>query len=67
MADNELTAKLQKQIARNDGDENIMPTMKVFNPYTEFKEFTRKQIQSLEKTFKMSVFCFKRCCNLFLL
>lgn len=56
MADNELTAKLQKQIARNDGNENIMPTMKVFNPYTEFKEFSRKQIQSLEKTFKMYIF-----------
>lgn len=53
MADNELAAKLQKQIARNDGtDENLMPSMKVFNPYTDFKEFTRKEIQSLERTFK---------------
>lgn len=52
MADNELAAKLQKQKARNEGDENLMPSMKVFNPYTEFKEFTRKEIQSLEKTFK---------------
>lgn len=52
MADNELAAKLQKQIARNEGNENIMPSMKVFNPYTEFKEFTRKQIVDLETTFK---------------
>lgn len=52
MADSELAAKLQKQIARNDGDENIMPSMRVFNPYTDFKDFTRREIQSLEKTFK---------------
>lgn len=52
MADSELTAKLQKQISRNEGDENIIPTMKVFNPYTDFKEFSRKEIQNLEKAFK---------------
>jgi len=54
MADNELACKLQKQIFRNElkGDENIQPYMKVFNPYTEFKEFTRKEIQDLEKKFK---------------
>ena len=52
MADNELAAKLQKQISRNEGDENTVPSMKVFNPYTEFKEFTRKEILNLEKTFK---------------
>ena len=54
MADNELTMKLQKQISRNElnPDENIQPYMKVFNPYTEFKEFTRKEIQDLEKKFK---------------
>ncbi|RNA06781.1 EF-hand domain-containing D2 [Brachionus plicatilis] len=52
MADCELAAKLEKQMARNEGDENIQPCMKVFNPYTEFKEFSRKDIQSLEKTFK---------------
>ena len=52
MADSELAAKLEKQMARNEGDENIQPSMKVFNPYTEFKEFSRKDIQSLEKTFK---------------
>lgn len=52
MADSELAAKLQKQIARNESDENVQPSMKVFNPYTEFKEFSRKEIQNLEKTFK---------------
>lgn len=59
MADTELAAKLQKQIMRNDGDENVMPSMRVFNPYTEFKEFTRREIQSLEKTFKKYVYLFK--------
>ena len=52
MADSELAAKLQKQIARNESDENAVPSMRVFNPYTEFKEFSRKEIQNLEKTFK---------------
>jgi hypothetical protein len=57
MADNELAMKLQKQISRNEltGNENIQPYMKVFNPYTEFKEFTRKEIQDLEKQFKKFV------------
>ncbi len=57
MADNELAVKLQKQISRNelsaDNSENVQPFMKVFNPYTEFKEFTRKEIQDLEKKFKL--------------
>ena len=57
MADPELAIKLQKQINRNESsvhihNENILPSMKVFNPYTEFKEFSRKEIQNLEKTFK---------------
>ena len=33
-------------------DENTIQSMRVFNPYTEFKEFGRKEIQNLEKTFK---------------
>ena len=38
-------------------DENIIITSsRVFNPYTEFKDFTRKDIQNLEKTFKKYVF-----------
>jgi hypothetical protein len=55
MATEELAAKLQKQISRNersDCDENVQPSMKVFNPYTEYKEFTRKEIQNLERAFK---------------
>ena len=55
MATEELAAKLQKQIfrnERNDCDENVQPSMKVFNPYTEYKEFTRKEIQNLERAFK---------------
>ena len=65
MADNELAVKLQKQISRNElkGDENIQPYMKVFNPYTEFKEFSRKEIQSLEKTFKKYKFIMFVCRN----
>jgi hypothetical protein len=57
MADTELAAKLQKQIFRNEivpnnENENFNPSMKVFNPYTDFKEFSRKEIQQLEKHFK---------------
>ena len=28
------------------------PSRRVFNPYTEFKEFSRKQIKDMEKMFK---------------
>lgn len=57
MVDNELAAKLRKQIMRSESDrenhdESYQPCMKVFNPYTEFKEFSRKDIQNLEKQFK---------------
>lgn len=59
MIDSELAAKLHKQIIRNESDNSenqehnvYQPCMKVFNPYTEFKEFTRKDIQNLEKQFK---------------
>ena len=55
MASDELFAKLQR---RNDiidqteeGLQPDLPSLKVFNPYTEFKEFSRKQIQSYQKTF----------------
>jgi hypothetical protein len=55
MADNELLTKLQKQVARNESEatENFQPSMKVFNPYTDFKEFSRKEIQNLENQFKL--------------
>ncbi len=54
MADNELALKLQKQVIRNESEsiETFQPFMKVFNPYTDFKELSRKDIQKLEAQFK---------------
>ncbi|XP_072305401.1 EF-hand domain-containing protein D2 [Eucyclogobius newberryi] len=50
-ADSELGAKLQRRGELNEGrGEAHMST--VFNPYTEFKEFSRKQIKDMEKMFK---------------
>jgi hypothetical protein len=52
-ADSELGAKLMRRGELNDGvGEHHQPSMKVFNPYTEFKEFSRKQIKDMEKMFK---------------
>ncbi|KAM3872582.1 EF-hand domain-containing protein D2 [Diretmus argenteus] len=52
-ADPELGAKLLRRGELNDGQaEPQRPSMKVFNPHTEFKEFSRKQIKDMEKTFK---------------
>jgi hypothetical protein len=55
MADKELALKLQRQVARNESEssENFQPFVKVFNPYTDFKEFSRKEIQNLENQFKL--------------
>lgn len=61
MASDELAKKLERRNILNEAgedDENvpkIQPSMKVFNPYTEFPEFTRKEIQGYEKTFKQYV------------
>lgn len=57
MASDELAKKLERRNMINDaGDDadavKITPSMKVFNPYTEFPEFSRKEIQGYEKTFK---------------
>ncbi|TSN76585.1 EF-hand domain-containing protein D2 [Bagarius yarrelli] len=53
-ADSELGAKLQRRGELNEGvGEHQQPSMKVFNPYTEFKEFSRKQIKDMEKMFKL--------------
>ena len=57
MATNELAKKLERRNVLNEAGEDgeapkTMPSMKVFNPYTEFHEFTRKEIQYYEKTFK---------------
>ncbi|XP_041734804.1 EF-hand domain-containing protein D2 [Coregonus clupeaformis] len=50
-ATSELTAKLTRRLDINDG--NAAPKQaKVFNPYTEFKEFSRKQIKDMENIFK---------------
>ncbi|XP_038816965.1 EF-hand domain-containing protein D1 isoform X1 [Salvelinus namaycush] len=47
----ELTAKLTRRLCINNG--NAAPKQaKVFNPYTEFKEFSRKQIKDMENIFK---------------
>ncbi|MCI4380796.1 hypothetical protein PGIGA_G00244150 [Pangasianodon gigas] len=52
-ADSELGAKLLRRGELNEGvGEHQQPSMKVFNPYTEFKEFSRKQIKDMEKMFK---------------
>lgn len=54
MATDELAAKLNRRNLINEGDETSappLPTSQVFNPYTEFKEFSRKQIQDFQKTF----------------
>ena len=48
----ELSSKLAHRQALNE-DENLpRRQLKVFNPYTEFKEFSRKQIKDFEKMFK---------------
>lgn len=53
-ADSELGKKLQRREELNEGQgEHVQPSMKVFNPYTEFKEFSRHQIKDMEKMFKM--------------
>ncbi|XP_036960455.1 EF-hand domain-containing protein D2 [Acanthopagrus latus] len=53
-ADSELGAKLMRRDELNEGQgERCQPSMRVFNPYTEFKEFSRSQIRDMEKMFKM--------------
>jgi len=57
MASNELAAKLARRNdvidAAEEGNviESQLPSMQVFNPFTEFKEFSRKQIQGYQKMF----------------
>ncbi len=53
-ASSELTEKLNRRLYIHDGTAKPKQ-MKVFNPYTEFKEFSRKQIKDMEKMFKRSV------------
>lgn len=50
-APSELAAKLTRRLDINEG--TAAPrTSRVFNPYTEFKEFSRKQIKDMESMFK---------------
>ncbi|XP_068136775.1 EF-hand domain-containing protein D1 [Hyperolius riggenbachi] len=51
-ADSELSAKLTRRSDINAG--NAVPANRttIFNPYTEFKEFSRKQIKDMEAMFK---------------
>ncbi|XP_069775041.1 EF-hand domain-containing protein D2 [Narcine bancroftii] len=52
-ADNELSAKLARRGELNEGSaEPQQRSLRVFNPYTEFKEFSRKQIRDLESIFR---------------
>lgn len=51
----ELANKLARRNKINDGENvEVMESRAnaVFNPYTEFKEFSRKQIKDFEKMFK---------------
>ncbi|XP_033104668.1 EF-hand domain-containing protein D2-like [Anneissia japonica] len=52
MATNELAEKLARRDAINEGQEVPANKSGPWNPYTEFKEFTRKQIKEYEKMFK---------------
>ncbi|XP_026108725.1 EF-hand domain-containing protein D1-like [Carassius auratus] len=50
-ASSELTEKLIRRLDIHDSTAKPKQ-MKVFNPYSEFKEFSRKQIKDMEKMFK---------------
>lgn len=51
-ADPELSAKLTRRQDINAGA--AQPRLaQVFNPYTEFKEFTRRQIKDMERLFRL--------------
>ncbi|KAK7156808.1 hypothetical protein R3I94_006755 [Phoxinus phoxinus] len=62
-ATSELTEKLNRRLDIHDGTTKPKQ-MKIFNPYTEFKEFSRKQIKDMETMFKsrsvlLTPTCFK--------
>jgi len=53
--DSELSCILNRRQAINnalDEGEEVKPQYKVHNVYTEFHEFSRKQIKKYEQTFK---------------
>ncbi|EDV23902.1 EF-hand domain-containing protein D2 [Trichoplax sp. H2] len=53
MCDSELSAKLARRQEINEGvrEPEALSEANVFNPYTEFKEFSRKQIKEFEGMF----------------
>ncbi|XP_069474005.1 EF-hand domain-containing protein D1 [Ambystoma mexicanum] len=51
-ADPELSAKLSRRQDINEGCARPRQS-KVFNPYTEFKEFSRRQVKDMENMFKL--------------
>ncbi|KAM4043023.1 EF-hand domain-containing protein D2-like [Anomaloglossus baeobatrachus] len=51
-ADSELSAKLNRRNDINQGTAVPATRGQVFNPYTEFKEFSRKQIKDMESMFR---------------
>ncbi len=61
-ADNELTAKLSRRLDRNEALEQGQQVTNTYRTtgisiYSEFSEFSRKQIKEYEKAFKKSLFC----------
>uniref|UniRef100_A0AAX7UEH9 EF-hand domain-containing protein n=1 Tax=Astatotilapia calliptera TaxID=8154 RepID=A0AAX7UEH9_ASTCA len=54
----ELSAKLTRRLDINEGNAAPRAT-RVFNPYTEFKEFSRKQIKDMEGMFKRCRFFYR--------
>lgn len=51
-ADSELSAKLSRRQDINEGSARPRQS-RVFNPYTEFKEFSRKQVKDMEDMFRL--------------
>ncbi|NXD13569.1 EFHD1 protein, partial [Nothocercus nigrocapillus] len=51
-ADSELSAKLSRRQDINEGAARPRAAA-VFNPYTEFKEFSRRQIKDMERMFRL--------------
>ena len=54
-ADQELNALLNRRLDRNEALEHgqtVATSYRVVNVYTEFSEFSRKQIKEYEKSFK---------------
>lgn len=49
---NELAEKLARRNRLNEDEDLPRTQVTVFNPYTEFQEFTRKQIREFEAMFK---------------